>query len=433
MKHKAAPEGEPDSSEVPQRRPAGGYDSVMGVPDIGELAREAATFDTEDSRPGIRIEHHVIALAVSSRALRVQIREELENHKLSVGGLDVLKHAALVIADAEPDVQGQLAALRQKARADAAVLLVLSTASSDAIARANAAGAFACLRPPLVPEELLGLVTAALDTRAARVQAADLAKKLDLEAHLASIGRISAGLSHEVASPLSAATMNMEAVQEGCGRLLEALKGLVSSPPEDFARRLDVAREEIASFEEPNGLSGALQDTITAHGRLGTIFATIRGLVGRSRVVRSEPVHLLEMMGDVRKWLADDLRGVEVEVIGEPVRALADEALLGQLLQNLTSNAANAAKSLSAPRIRLHAYANAGRVVASVRDNGPGITLELQERIFEPFFTTRRAAGGMGLGLALCREYALQMGADLSLWSLPGRGACFRLSLPRAM
>ena len=65
----------------------------------------------------------------------------------------------------------------------------------------------------------------------------------------------------------------------------------------------------------------------------------------------------------------------------------------------------------------------------SVRDNGPGVPLEFQEKIFEPFFTTRRELGGTGLGLALCREYAARMGATLSLWSTPGRGACFRVTL----
>jgi two-component system C4-dicarboxylate transport sensor histidine kinase DctB len=136
---------------------------------------------------------------------------------------------------------------------------------------------------------------------------------------------------------------------------------------------------------------------------------------------------------ETRRWLAEELRGVEIETIGEPLVALADRTLLAQLLQNLVSNAAHAAKLLAAPRVRVHVYgqgsADGGRVILSVRDNGPGIPLELQERIFEPFFTTRRGQGGTGLGLALCREYVRELDAQLSLWSVPGRGACFRVSL----
>jgi signal transduction histidine kinase len=82
--------------------------------------------------------------------------------------------------------------------------------------------------------------------------------------------------------------------------------------------------------------------------------------------------------------------------------------------------------------VRFHVYSSGDGVVVSVRDNGPGIAEELHDRIFEPFFTTRRGRGGTGLGLALCREYARRMGGTLSLWSAPGRGACFRLALNKA-
>jgi signal transduction histidine kinase len=118
--------------------------------------------------------------------------------------------------------------------------------------------------------------------------------------------------------------------------------------------------------------------------------------------------------------------------VGDPVVASADGVLLGQILQNLVANAAQAAKTLSSPRVRVHAYAHGDRAIVSVRDNGPGIPVEMHDKIFEPFYTTRRGRGGTGLGLALCREYAVQMNAEISLWSLPGRGACFRVSLPRA-
>jgi signal transduction histidine kinase len=259
--------------------------------------------------------------------------------------------------------------------------------------------------------------------------AADLARKLDLESHLASIGRISAGLSHEVSSPLGAATLNMEAVERETGRLLQALRWLVHATPQELPERLEITRRRMSAFEAPDGLAGAIADTIAAHERLRTLFRTLQGLIGRSKRPHLEPIALLPLWEEVRKWLAEELRGVEVETIGDSLRAFADRTLLAQLLQNLVSNAAHAAKTLAAPRVRVHVYARGDRVVVSVRDNGPGIPAELQERIFEPFFTTRRGQGGTGLGLALCREYARQLDAELSLWSALGRGACFRVSL----
>jgi signal transduction histidine kinase len=171
---------------------------------------------------------------------------------------------------------------------------------------------------------------------------------------------------------------------------------------------------------------------MTAHERLRALLATLRAFVGRSYEVRRESLDVRELAHDVLAWLSEVLRDVQVELVGDATFAQTDRTLLAQVLTNLVSNAAHAAKSLSAPKIRLHVYQKAGHVVVSVRDNGPGIPIELQDKVFEPFFTTRRSEGGTGLGLALCREYALQMNAELSLWSLPGRGACFRIALPAA-
>ena len=309
-------------------------------------------------------------------------------------------------------------------------MVVIPDGAVDSVARAHHAGAFACVRTPVVIEELESLVRSALDARAARVHAADLERKLDLESHLASIGRFSAGLSHEVSTPLGAATLNMETVRTECARLIQALKWIVHAPPRELEERIGIARGNIAVFESPNGLAGAVEDTVAAHERLRALFATMQGLIGRSREIQSVRIDLLALAHDVRRWLDAELRGVEVEIVGEQQHVIADRTMLQQILQNLVANAAQAAKTLAAPRIRIHVYARGARVLVSVRDNGPGIPLEMQDRIFEPFFTTRRGRGGTGLGLALCREYARQLRADLSVWSLPGRGACFRVSLP---
>jgi signal transduction histidine kinase len=414
----------------------GGYDSTFGLPSVDNFVRseepESSSYriPVDDSRSDVRgVRDRTIVIDVRNPTLRAQVHAALSDLPVVIGEPDQLPHAALVVVEVGADATAQVASLRQRIRADAALLLVLGTVSAEAVALGHRAGAFACLRPPLVREELLGLVTAALDSRSARVQAADLARKLDLESHLASIGRISAGLSHEVSTPLGAATLNMEAVQRETARLIQALQWIVHSPPEDLQRRIAITREHLGLFEGDGGLAGAISDTIAAQERLRTLFRTLQGLIGHTERARLQPTALMPVWDEVRKWLGDQLRGIEVQTVGEPLVALADRAMLGQLLQNLVSNAAHAAKTLASPRVRVHLYERGPRVVISVRDNGPGIPVDLQERVFEPFFTTRRGQGGTGLGLALCREYARQLDAELSLWSVPGRGACFRVSL----
>ncbi len=377
------------------------------------------------------VEPQLVAVLVESSALREPLVAALDSAQLNTRGPESVSEAAVVIAELEGDVLARLANIRHTARPDAAVLLVLTTASADTVARAHSAGAFACLRPPLVAEEVLGLVTSALDSLSAKVQVAHLSRKLNLQEHLASIGRMSAGLSHELGGPLGAAALNMEVIH---GQFLE-MKGLLesvaSAKPRDLEACLDAVRAHLAASTPFGGLEAALNDTVEAHERMKAVLHMMRGLVRRVRDVRSERVNLKHVIEETHRALATDLQGIEVEIIAEEVSALADETLVAQILLNLTTNAAHAARLLPSPRVRLHSYRSGEFVVASVRDNGPGIPSELKEKIFEPFFTTRRTEGGTGLGLAMCREYALQMGAELSLWSLPGRGSCFRVFLPR--
>ena len=257
----------------------------------------------------------------------------------------------------------------------------------------------------------MSFVASALDSRAAKVHAANLAHKLDLESHLASIGRITAGLAHEIGNPLGAATMNTEVTRREVENLL---------------------RTGRASDESVAELRGAIEDTIAAHARLSALLDAMRALVRTER--RFDPGDSRPPGGrEGRPQVArPGAAGGGRRSDRRARSARANGAMLGQILHNLVANAAHAACSLPSPRIRLHVYASGDRVVASVRDNGPGIPAELHDKIFEPFFTTRRAQGGTGLGLALCLEYAIQMGAELSFWSVPGRGTCFRVSLLQA-
>ncbi|MFN5243585.1 MAG: sensor histidine kinase, partial [Novosphingobium sp.] len=72
-----------------------------------------------------------------------------------------------------------------------------------------------------------------------------------------------------------------------------------------------------------------------------------------------------------------------------------------------------------------------GRVVLSVRDNGPGIPAEVMARLFEPFATNK--PGGLGLGLAICRRITDRFGGELSAENHPGGGAVFRMVLTVAV
>jgi signal transduction histidine kinase len=362
---------------------------------MGQRARDDSTVE-------LSLEQTVVAVALRAPYQSV-VMEALADARFMVVSDVGVPSAGVVIGDAGAT---NVASLRARARPDAAVVVVAPVASPEIVRDSLTAGAVACLRPPLVVEELVKVVQSALDTHAAKSQVADLARKLDLETHLASIGRMSAGLSHEISTPLLVAATNLEIARTE----LEQLSGAVS------------AREEV------NAIGVAFDEMHRAHERLRGVLEMMRELVGRRRATRLDRLDLQRAAEDVKTLLTNQLHDVDVELAGPPTFARADHVLLGQILQNLVINGAHAARSLPAPRVRLHTYMHEGRAIISVRDNGPGIAPELHQKIFEPFFTTRRGRGGTGLGLALCREYALQMGAEVTLWSVPGRGACFRVA-----
>lgn len=113
-----------------------------------------------------------------------------------------------------------------------------------------------------------------------------------------------------------------------------------------------------------------------------------------------------------------------------------DRATFDRILSNLVDNACKYAAGSEPPHVELTASASASSLEIRVRDFGPGIPASESKRIFDPFFRgsahSDGATPGLGLGLALCKALAREMGGDLSLIQpTGGSGACFRLVLPR--
>jgi two-component system sensor histidine kinase HupT/HoxJ len=361
--------------------------------------------------------------------LNAQLREKLGTQDFLLTRPDMLWAAAVVLVDTS-DPRRDIASVRSLARSDVAIV-VLHDAPEPCGARDS--GALGCVHPPFAKDELLALVETALDLRAANAKVAALNEKLDVETHLASIGRVAAGLSHELANPLSAAILNLRTIEDDLGRILgarEALRDVCFAPLGLMEERIRRARATLERLDETTELPAALADLRAGIQRMQSLIVSLRPFT-RNTVPRLEAVDLDESVRKVLKWAERDLEGIDVELALEPLKALAEPSALGQLLFNLATNAAHAAKTLSSPRVRIHVYTSGERAIISVRDNGPGIPDDLQARIFEPFYTTKRNHGGTGLGLALCREYARQIDGSLSVWSHLGRGACFRLSLRR--
>ncbi len=217
-------------------------------------------------------------------------------------------------------------------------------------------------------------------------------------------------LSHELRNPLAP--------------LLNALYILRRAAPgsEQAGRALAVVERQARQLSR---LTDDLLDvTRVARGkiRLQCERVELRGLVQR---VAEDHQPLFEAAG-IRLELHTELH--------EPQSVYADPARLTQMFGNLLHNAAKFTPRGGWTQVRLR-DAGEGRVAVQVADSGPGLRRELRERLFEPFVqgedTLGRAAGGLGLGLALVKGLAELQGGDVTAESEgPGRGATFTVRLP---
>ena len=157
-------------------------------------------------------------------------------------------------------------------------------------------------------------------------------------------------------------------------------------------------------------------------------------------VARVEEVTLAGLMSRIEPRLRRRAAeaGLELEVAmpehAPEARFKTDPMGVEQILFNLVDNACKYAAPTSDPRV-LHVSADAAgpEVTFRVRDHGPGISRQQRKRLFQPFEKSAadaaHSAPGVGLGLALCRRLAREMGGDLVLEKVEG-GACFALNLP---
>ena len=249
-----------------------------------------------------------------------------------------------------------------------------------------------------------------------------LQSQLMVSDRMASVGTLAAGMAHEINNPLAAVIANLDYIAESMGRSAhdEARKG---SPP----RRDAWLREE---------LKGPLEDAREAAQRVRFI---VRDLKIFSRSPSDEPPAAVDVKSIMESslrmaWNEIRHRAHLVKDYGHVPGVMANEARLGQVFLNLIVNAAQALPEGRAEHneIRVRTHLDGARVVIEVSDTGPGIPPEIIGRIFDAFFTTKAVGVGTGLGLAICQRIVTDMGGELTVASIVGKGTTFRVSLPAA-
>jgi signal transduction histidine kinase len=223
---------------------------------------------------------------------------------------------------------------------------------------------------------------------------------------LATLGELTAAISHEINQPLGAILSNADAA--------EMLLG-TDEPRLDEVRQIlaDIRRDDLRASRVVSGIRALL-----AKGPRQTQRFMLDGLIEETLAfVRSEAKR----------------SGIAVELSGPPVAVEGDRVQLQQVLLNLLINAMDAVRDLPSERRRIAVRTGVtptGRIELAVADSGPGIPSERVDRIFDSFFTSK--AAGLGLGLSLARTIVEAHRGTIRVESPAAGGASFVVALPGA-
>ena len=226
---------------------------------------------------------------------------------------------------------------------------------------------------------------------------------------MASLGRLVAGVAHEINNPVSFIATSVAPLRK---RLAEA----AVEAPADVVPLLKEA-EEIAD--------------IMARGAERTA-AIVRDLRSFSRLgeAKRKPADLHEGLEVSLRLLESRWKG-RVTVhrdYGEMPLVECDPGQLNQVFMNVLANACDATAANG--NIWITTRREGDEAVVTVRDDGVGMTPEVRAHVFDPFFTTKDVGGGTGLGLAISHGVVTAHGGRIEVESAPGTGATFRIILP---
>ena len=240
-----------------------------------------------------------------------------------------------------------------------------------------------------------------------RTEQQRMERELIQSERLAVIGRLAAGVAHEINNPLGIVRTNAD------------IAGKLNREPAVVARLEAIRRNvERASAITRRLLRLSVPDSLTP-----------------------ERVDMAELVRESLRFLHPRLKNVELDLSGlpAPLELTGDRVLLEQLILNLLLNALDSMEDKGRLTISGafapsddgggQADAGGGTVLLNIRDSGKGIPRQDLEKIFDLFYTTRNSEG-FGLGLFISRRIVEQHGGLLYAESDPGRGASFRVELP---
>ena len=245
---------------------------------------------------------------------------------------------------------------------------------------------------------------------------------------MASLGRLVAGVAHELNNPISFVLGNAHSLTRYMERLSRYLNTVhAGAPPGE----IEALRRELRIDRILEDLGPLLAGTIEGAERTRDI---VDGLKRFSAMGKDEsrPFNLTDVIDTAVRWVVQS-RAKSFSVARDlppdlPVRGSPGQ--LQQVVINLVQNAVDATAGVRKPKLFIRGELRHGQVVVTFYDNGPGIDESALGKIFDPFFTTKPVGKGTGLGLSISYGVVERHGGRLTGANHPDGGALFTLTLP---
>ena len=253
-------------------------------------------------------------------------------------------------------------------------------------------------------------------------------KQLIQSEKMASLGRLVAGVAHELNNPISFLYGNVHTLaryRERIGRYLEAVHGGVGSD------ELAELRRELKVDALMKDLGPLIDGTLEGAERVSEIVRNLRRLSFVNAADRQR-VNLAPIIRNALHWVVRAARRpiATEDHLMDDLPLNGNEGPLHQVMVNLVQNAVDACVEVPQPTISVSGRQVGDQLVVVVRDNGPGIDGDHLLKVFDPFFTTKTVGQGTGLGLWVSWSIIRDHGGVIEAANAPDGGAAFTIIFP---
>jgi two-component system sensor histidine kinase HupT/HoxJ len=262
---------------------------------------------------------------------------------------------------------------------------------------------------------------------AAHLELQQAQRKLVEQEKMASLGRLVAGVAHELNNPISFVYGNVHVLE----RYRKSLSNFFTESEKLNGGETEALRAKYRIDSILSDLAPLIEGTLEGAQRISEIVKNLRRL-SFNRAHEAQKIDVERIVAVAAQWAArskKDQARIAVDV-DAGLALWGNEGQIHQIVVNLIDNALDAVRGRADARVNVRARAVGGDVEIVVEDNGHGIAETAVDKMFEPFFTTKNVGEGTGLGLWISYSIAREHGGAIAAANRPEGGAVFTLRLP---